>query len=157
RLQHPNIVQIHEIGDAGGVPFLCLEYVDGGSLEDALSRCQRPGQPGVSPHDAARLVETLARAMHAAHQQGVVHRDLKPANILLAGDRGRGTRDSKTDVAPGSSLPPVPSLLSPKISDFGLAIIAEAPGGATRTGAVVGTPCYMAPEQAAGDRNAIGP
>jgi eukaryotic-like serine/threonine-protein kinase len=138
RVRHPNVVQIHAIGDLDGVPFLCLEYIPGGSLEDALAEAQRPGRPGISPPDAARIVEVLARAMHAAHELGVVHRDLKPSNILL-----------------GSQSDPLHTTL--KITDFGLATLAETPGDVTRTGTIVGTPCYMAPEQAASDRAAIGP
>ncbi len=81
RLQHPNIVQIYEVGESGGCPFFSLEFVEGGSLADKLD-----GTPW-QPRPAAELVETLARAMHAAHKQGVVHRDLKPANVLLTGRR----------------------------------------------------------------------
>jgi serine/threonine protein kinase len=78
RLQHPNIVQIYEVGEQNGLPFLSLEFCAGGSLEDKLDGTPWP------PQQAAQLVETLARAMHTAHQQGIIHRDLKPANILLA-------------------------------------------------------------------------
>jgi len=124
RIQHPNIVPVYVVGSAGGRPYFSLEYVAGGSLADRLR-----GEPQV-PADAARLVETLARAMHHAHLQGVIHRDLKPANVLLAQD---GT---------------------PKITDFGLARSDD--GGLTVTGAILGTPCYMAPEQAEG-RKGIGP
>src|SRR5262249_28332057 len=77
RLQHPNVVQIHEIGDQNGLPFFSLEFCDGGSLADKLDGTPWPAR------DAAQLVETLARAIYAAHQRGIVHRDLKPANILL--------------------------------------------------------------------------
>src|SRR5262249_54884214 len=77
RLQHPNIVRIHEVGEAEGRPFLSLEYVDGGSLAHRLNGTPLP------PHQAARLVAVMARAVEAAHQQGLVHRDLKPSNILL--------------------------------------------------------------------------
>src|SRR5439155_24716563 len=122
RLQHPNIVQIYEVGEQGGRPFLSLEYVDGGSLAQRLDDAPQP------PAAAARLVETLARAVHAAHRQQVVHRDLKPANILLTAD----------GVA--------------KVTDFGLAKRLDAETAAvTRTGTVLGTPGYMAPEQASGE------
>jgi serine/threonine protein kinase len=77
RLQHPHIVQIYEVGEAGGLPYLCLEYVGGGSLAQHLAGAPQP------PREAAALAEILARAMHHAHQAGVVHRDLKPANVLL--------------------------------------------------------------------------
>jgi tetratricopeptide (TPR) repeat protein/tRNA A-37 threonylcarbamoyl transferase component Bud32 len=137
RLQHPNIVQIHEVGEQEGHPYFSLEFVDGGSLAQKLN-----GTPLSAPA-AAELVETLARAMHAAHQRGIVHRDLKPANVLLTAEG------------------------IPKITDFGLAkflATGEAPAAAgvqvaagTVTGAILGTPSYMAPEQASGQTHAIGP
>jgi tetratricopeptide (TPR) repeat protein len=126
RLQHPNIVPIHEVGEYEGRLFLSLEYVDGGSL---LAKVARTPQP---EREAARLVETLARAVHYMHQRGVLHRDLKPNNVLLTAD---GT---------------------PKISDFGLAKLLDADTNLSRTETLLGTPSYMAPEQAAGDTNRIG-
>jgi serine/threonine protein kinase len=125
RLQHPNIVQIHEVGEQCGLPYFSLEFCPGGSLADKLD-----GTP-LSPKEAARLVQTLAQAMEAAHQAHVIHRDLKPANVLLTAD---GT---------------------PKITDFGLAKKLDVQGQ-THTGAVMGTPSYMAPEQAGGHKD-IGP
>ena len=127
QLQHPNLVHIYEIGECGGLPFFSLEYVDGGSLDRRIE-----GNPW-KPRDAARLVEPLARAIHEAHRKGVVHRDLKPANVLLTAD---GT---------------------PKITDFGLAKRLDRDTGQTRTGALLGTPSYMAPEQAEGKSREIGP
>jgi serine/threonine protein kinase len=126
RLQHPNIVQVFEVGEHEGRPFFSLEFVDGGSLQGRLD-----GTPQ-APAEAAALVRTLARAMHAAHEKGVVHRDLKPANVLLAAD---GT---------------------PKVTDFGLAKSLDEEGH-TQTGEIMGTPSYMAPEQAGGDKRQIGP
>jgi eukaryotic-like serine/threonine-protein kinase len=126
RLQHPHIVQIFEVGEHGGLPFFSLEYCPGGSLDKKLNGTPLP------PKEAAALVEKLARAMQAAHDKGVVHRDLKPANVLLAGD--------------GEA----------KITDFGLAKKLDADAGQTRTGAVMGTPSYMAPEQADGKKD-VGP
>jgi serine/threonine protein kinase len=127
-LQHPNIVQIYEVGEHDGCPFFSLEFMDGGSLDQRLAGTPQP------PSAAARLVDTLAQAMHYAHQHGVVHRDLKPANILLTAD---GT---------------------PKISDFGLAKRqATHATERTQTGIILGTPSYMAPEQAGGESNSVGP
>jgi tetratricopeptide (TPR) repeat protein len=120
RLQHPNIVQIYEVGTRDGRPFFSLEFCAGGTLARQLQGKPRP------PRDAARLVEVLARAVEAAHEQGVIHRDLKPANVLLTPD---GT---------------------PKLTDFGLAKQLEGGVGPTQSGAIVGTPSYMAPEQASG-------
>jgi serine/threonine-protein kinase len=127
RLSHPHVVQIHEVGEAGGLPFLSLEFVEGGSLAERL----RAG-PMAFP-EAARLVAGLARAVEAAHRRGIVHRDLKPANVLLAPD---GT---------------------PKITDFGLAKHLQGDSQQTASGAILGTPSYMAPEQAAGKRGKVGP
>jgi WD40 repeat protein/tRNA A-37 threonylcarbamoyl transferase component Bud32 len=127
RLQHPNIVQIFEVGEHDGHPYFSLEFVDGGSLAQQLDGTPLP------PQQAARLVETLARAMHAAHQAGVVHRDLKPANVLLTAD---GT---------------------PKITDFGLAKKLGDAAGPTGSNAIMGTPSYMAPEQAGGGSKEVGP
>jgi hypothetical protein len=133
-LQHPNIVQIYEVLEHNGGLYLVLELVEGGSLEAKLH-----GQPQ-SPRETAALVETVARAVHEAHARGIVHRDLKPANILL---------DSRTTSAGG--------LGTPKIADFGVAKRLAADSGQTREGDVVGTPAYMAPEQATGTLDQIGP
>ncbi|HVS35761.1 MAG TPA: serine/threonine-protein kinase, partial [Gemmataceae bacterium] len=118
QLQHANIVQVHEVGNHGGLPFISLEYVDGGTLAQKLKGTPLP------PREAAGLTTALGRAVQYAHQHGVVHRDLKPGNVLLTAD---GT---------------------PKIADFGLAKRSAAGPGMTQTGAVIGTPSYMAPEQA---------
>jgi eukaryotic-like serine/threonine-protein kinase len=120
QLQHPNIVQIHEVGQRDGFPFFSMELAEGGALASRLG-----GQPQ-PPAETAAMVETIARAVHFSHQRGVIHRDLKPANVLL-------TREG-----------------IPKITDFGLAKRLEAPQGQTRSGAILGTPAYMAPEQADG-------
>ncbi|MBX9580057.1 MAG: serine/threonine protein kinase, partial [Gemmataceae bacterium] len=151
-LQHPHIVQVFEVGDAGGHPYLALEYVDGGSLAQ-----HRPGQPWPA-REAAALVEVLARAVDYAHAQGVVHRDLKPANILLASaEPGARNAEPKTEGS-GTGFR-VPGSVLPKITDFGLAKrLDSAPGddAPTRTGAVMGTPSYIAPEQAAGKTREVG-
>ena len=120
RLAHPNIVKVFDVGQQDGLPFIAMELVEGGRLPDRLANGPLP------PHEAAVLVESLARAVEHAHQQGIVHRDLKPANILLAPD------------------------LTPRIVDFGLVKFQDRPSE-TKSGALLGTPRYMAPEQAAGD------
>src|SRR5260370_471670 len=127
RIGHPNLIQIYEVGETGGRPFLALEFAPGGSLEERLRGGPQPAR------DAAALLETLARAIHAAHRAGVVHRDLKPANVLFAED---GT---------------------PKIADFGLAKRLNADDAQTCTGDILGTPHYIAPEQARGRSAAAGP
>jgi WD40 repeat protein len=126
RLQHPHIVQIHEVGECDGQSYFVLEFCAGGSLADQLD-----GTPW-EPARAAALVETLARAVHAAHQGQVIHRDLKPANVLLTADG------------------------QPKVTDFGLARKLDEQGK-TKTGEVMGTPSYMAPEQAGSKPAAVGP
>ncbi len=137
RLQHPNIVQVFEVGEHEGRPFFSLEFCGGGSLERRLNGTPLPFQ------EAARLIETLARALDTAHRQRIIHRDLKPANVLLLDDG------------------------APKITDFGLAkkLDGSMPGGAgvsalgslTVSGSIMGTPSYMAPEQAGGKSKEIGP
>src|SRR4051812_10870490 len=137
RLQHPNIVQIYDVGEAAGRPYFVLEYVAGGSLAQHLQGTPQRARP------AAQLVETLARAVHAAHASGVIHRDLKPANILLEGSGG--------------------AFRAPRITDFGVAKSAAGdgegpdPDGPTVTGELLGTPSYMAPEQAMVPRQPVGP
>jgi serine/threonine protein kinase len=134
RLKHPHIVQIHEIGETEGRPFLSLEYVEHGSLDGRIKQAPLP------PVAAARLVEIVARAMHHAHQHGIVHRDLKPANVLLApAEPAQGIALS----AGGATAP----WFVPKVADLGLAKRLDDDSGQTHQGTVVGTPCYMAPEQ----------
>ncbi len=133
RLHHPNIVQVYEVGSAGGRPFFAMECVEGGTLSARLTG----GQPQPA-RDSAALVEALARAVHAAHQAGVIHRDLKPANVLLA----EGPSDRTFGI--------------PKISDFGLAKRVQVDTSLTRTGVVMGTPGYMAPEQARAEDKEVG-
>jgi WD40 repeat protein len=126
-LRHANIVQVYDVGDVDGRPYFTMEFVEGGNLSDQIQGIPQPVRK------AAALVASLAEAIHAAHQGGFVHRDLKPANVLLTED---GT---------------------PKITDFGLARRLEGDQGLTLSGAPLGTPSYMAPEQARGDKHAIGP
>ncbi len=127
-LAHPNIVTAYEAGVSDGVPFLVMEYLEGGSLTKKLNGAPMP------PGEAAALLEVLAKAIHYVHGRGFVHRNLKPHGILFAAD---GT---------------------PKVTDFGLARWLKADSGVPEVeGEVVGTPSYMAPEQAAGRVGAIGP
>jgi WD40 repeat protein len=136
-LQHPNLVTIYEVGEHLGLPYFSLEYVPGGSLEEWIDGRPQP------PRVAAELVETLARAIHAAHVHGIIHRDLKPANVLLR-------------FGPAHPTTSEPALL-PKITDFGLARRFDTADGPTLSGAIVGTPSFMAPEQAAGLTRQVGP
>ena len=126
QLQHPNIVQVYDVGEQAGLPYFSLEFVDGKSLARRID-----GKPQL-PRWSAELMETLARAMQYAHQRGIVHRDLKPANVLLTSEG------------------------IPKISDFGLVKRLEGDSSHTRTGTILGTPSYMAPEQGRGEKE-VGP
>jgi tetratricopeptide (TPR) repeat protein len=125
RLDHPRIVPIYEVGEHGGCVYFTMKLIEGGGLDRSLGRFV------AAPRATAVLLAEVARAVHHAHQRGVLHRDLKPSNVLLDGD-GKG-----------------------HVTDFGLARWLDADSGLTRTGAVVGTPAYMAPEQAAGRRDAV--
>jgi serine/threonine protein kinase len=164
RLSHPNIVQLYEVGDTpDGFPYFSLEYVAGGSLAAWL----RSGP--LTAHEAAALIEQLAAAMQYAHEHRIVHRDLKPANILLTTERSQHA-DSHATVevtlqerslqgASSASGRVSRGMLAavPKISDFGLAKQLDADDGVTRTGAILGTGSYMAPEQAFGQSKHVGP
>jgi hypothetical protein len=142
RLQHPNIITIHQVGEADGRPYLALEHIAGGSLAQHLKEHKLP------PRQAAELLRQLARAVHFAHQRGILHRDLKPANVLLA-------------PAPEGDDAALPWL--PKLTDFGLAkqmegiasVVAEGPKSSS--GTILGTPGYMAPEQVQRQGQAVGP
>jgi serine/threonine-protein kinase len=127
RLRHPNIVQVFDIGETDGCPFFSMEHLEGGSLAD------RAKADPLAPRRAAEVVEALARAMHHAHEAGVVHRDLKPSNVLLDADG------------------------MPKVADFGLAKLLDADSTRAASEAVLGTACYMAPEQAGGPNREVGP
>ncbi len=126
RLHHPGIVQVYAIDEVDGKPYFCLEFVGGGSLQKKLAGNPQP------PGEAAELVEKLARAMAYAHEHHIIHRDLKPANVLLT-EAGE-----------------------PKVADFGLAKKLDDQDGRTQSGSILGTPSYMAPEQAGGSKN-VGP
>jgi serine/threonine protein kinase len=127
KLEHPNIVPVYEAGDIEGRAFFSMKLIDGPTLSEQVN-----GQP-LRQREAAKLVAKIARAIGYAHQQGVLHRDLKPSNILMSLD---GT---------------------PLVTDFGLAKHADSPMDATRSGALLGTPAYMSPEQASGRTHLVGP
>ncbi len=127
RLDHPSIVPIYDVGEYQGQPFFTMKYVAGTTLAQRLAEGPLP------PREAAALLAPICRAIHYAHERGVLHRDLKPSNILIDAE-GR-----------------------PHVSDFGLAKRVEGEDRVTQTGAVLGTPSYMAPEQAAGTRGRLGP
>ena len=149
QLEHPNIIPIYEVGEHDGRPFFSLKLIEGGSLADRLERKRSrrsdetdssqlsttnpqprvtppPHLGGYPPAEAASLVAKIARAVHFAHQHGIIHRDLKPSNILL---------DESGE---------------PHVTDFGLAKAVTTDDHLTGTGAVMGAPCYMSPEQATG-------
>lgn len=166
RLQHSNIVQIYEVGDVEGTAFFSLEFVEGGSLSSYLRGAS------LTPRAAAQLVGTLAQAIHYAHLQGIIHRDLKPANILLQVNRQAAGAESNATAQPqqlstqrsrsgtrGAETGAIDSGLKlvPKITDFGLAKDLAEESGQTKSGTVMGTPAYMATEQAAGHKDRIGP
>jgi hypothetical protein len=148
-LQHPNIVQIYEVNLRQGLPYFSMELVEGGTLAEHLGGRPQPVRP------SAALVQTLARAIHVAHQNGIVHRDLKPANILLAAPSSRTSRLACLD-GDGAAGPAELAARVPKITDFGLAKQLQG-GGQTESGMILGTPSYMAPEQAEGRSREVGP
>ncbi len=128
RLHHDNILPVYHVSESeDGHPCFSMEFADGGSLAEKIAGKPQP------PKEAAQLVRTLAEAMSYAHGEGVVHRDLKPANVVLTADD------------------------TPKITDFGLARRVDTPNGQSKTGDILGTPPYMAPEQAAGRTHEAGP
>ncbi len=127
RISHPGVVGVYEVGESNGRPYFALEFCPGGSLAAKLAGTPLP------PRQAAEVVERVARAVQAAHDAGVVHRDLKPDNVLFAADH------------------------TPKVADFGLAKPVQTDSHLTADGAILGTPSYMAPEQARGDSKLVGP
>ena len=127
RLDHPNIVPVLEAGEHGGQPYFTMRYVSGTTLTTRLADGPIPAR------DAAELLAPVARAIHYAHERGILHRDLKPSNILI-------DREGK-----------------PHVTDFGLAMRVESDQHLTASGAILGTPAHMAPEQAAGARGRVGP
>lgn len=142
RLTHPNLVAVHEVGQAGPVTYIVSALCEGPNLATWLAGHKAPP----SPRLAARLVERLAEAVHYAHSLGILHRDIKPSNILLEPTM-RGSTGGREDNELG---------FIPKLADFGLARVEDLGGQETQTGAVLGTPGYMSPEQAEGRGSSIG-
>lgn len=146
QLQHPYIVQVFAVEEQAGRPFLALEYIDGPTLEDVMAN-QQP-----SFENSAQIVQLIASAVHYAHKKGIIHRDLKPANILLQ----NATAESDAEVS-DSTQSEFLSSCHPKVTDFGVARLMAAESRQTLDGVVLGTPHYMAPEQAASETHRIGP
>ncbi|MHB1426336.1 MAG: protein kinase domain-containing protein [Gemmataceae bacterium] len=167
-LEHPHIVPVHEVGEHDGRCYFSMKWIEGGSLALALGSAHAP----FSPKEAAQLVAAVARAVHHAHQHGILHRDLKPANILLqkkaTTEHTENTKnntkeesnltDQQLTTSPNSfsTFPCVPCVpwsdFFPMVTDFGLAKRVAGGGVPTRSGVIAGTPSYMAPEQAAGSK-----
>src|SRR5205085_2384396 len=126
RLDHPNIVKVYEVGDNDGQAYFSMQFVEGTTLAGLLAK-----HGPLPPREAVRYLIAICRAVHRAHENGILHRDLKPSNVLI-------DRDGQ-----------------PHVTDFGLAKRVEADFSLTRSGAIVGTPSYMAPEQAAGSRGVL--
>lgn len=143
RLRHPNIVQVLEAGEIAGQHYFAMQYIEGPSLDALLRTAPPPLEQSV------RILADIARAVAYLHQHGVVHRDLKPSNIML------GSRPSAAGHRPELGEP-IPDNSQPILTDFGLAKLMEGGDAMTRTGAILGTPSYMAPEQAASGKN-VGP
>ena len=149
-LDHPNLVPVYEAGEHAPLCYIATAYCHGPTLAAWLKDRTEPA-PAL---EAARLMATLADAVQHAHGRGILHRDLKPANILLEAVSGPSSADDGDAGSPGGTTPmrfTDCSLLSnPRITDFGLAKVLEADCDETASGVILGTPCYMAPEQAAG-------
>jgi serine/threonine protein kinase len=154
RLQQPNIVQLLEVGEVGGRLYFSLEFVDGGSLAETLD-----GTPW-HPRDAVATLIPIARAIDYAHGMGILHRDLKPANLLIAephSSRMESNGRSASSESKATRIMQVSQTRNLKITDFGLAKNVDGSDAQTQTGVVMGTPSYMAPEQAAGHSRTAGP
>jgi serine/threonine protein kinase len=147
RLRHPHIVQLHQVCEHEGLPYMALELCAGGSLDRRLDGTPLP------PGQAAGLTETMARAVDHAHGRGVIHRDLKPANILL---RRKPSAEIRNPKQARSDFAFRISDFVPKVTDFGQATTGGGDGGPGPGGQLVGTPGYMAPEQAAGSPREVG-
>jgi serine/threonine-protein kinase len=154
RLKHPNIVTVYEVGAINGQAYLCMEFVGGQTLAQKVA-----ADGPLPPREAARLVAVIARAVQHAHAQGILHRDLKPSNVLLQIDDlglkndGSGCSGLSSQSSISNAQSAIPRSAIPKVTDFGLAKKIDATQSLTRTGAVVGTPSYMPPEQAGGRKD----
>jgi serine/threonine-protein kinase len=172
RLDHPNIVPVYAVAAHDGRPYFTMKWVDGVTLASRL------GAGPIPPREAAAILAPVARAIHYAHQQGVLHRDLKPSNILLQKSENRNPKSetssnaqsTKSETSPAAVLDIGDSRFgfvsdfgfrasdfTPFVTDFGLAKRVDVVGSLTQTGAIIGTPGYMPPEQAAGSRGQLGP
>jgi hypothetical protein len=149
RLDHPNIVRVLSVDTYRADPYFTMEYAAGGSLAERVSR-----DGPLEPDEAAGLIATVARAVHAAHEADVLHRDLKPSNILLSGDESRVTSDERKPASePVTRHPP---LVTPKVSDFGLAKRTDRDDDLTQGSGALGTPHFMPPEQTGRGRGTVG-
>ena len=155
KLQHPNVVQVFESGDAGEIPYFTMEYVAGGDLAGLMARSP------ISVTESAQLLELLARAVQCAHEAGIIHRDLKPSNVLLHENKDSAPNSTKPATWRLSSSshrkPSTVGGLFPKLTDFGLAKQLEMDQSQTVSGTIMGTPSYMSPEQSLGNPIDIGP
>ncbi|HEV3444656.1 MAG TPA: serine/threonine-protein kinase [Gemmataceae bacterium] len=150
-LQHPNIVQVYEVGELEGRPYLVMEYVPGPNLARELAGSPQPAR------EAAELVLVLAAAIQAVHDRGIIHRDLKPANVLLVSDESAARNADDADERSSTTHHSPLTTHQIKITDFGLAKRFGPDSSQTTSGAILGTPSYMAPEQARGRLDAPGP
>jgi serine/threonine protein kinase len=158
-LDHPNIVPIYEVGEIDGRHYFSMKLIEGGSLSQRLGRQgPQPGPESADPlgeaRELARFMSTVGQAVQFAHDRGILHRDLKPGNILLTGLTGRNEFNESEKASP---VHPVLSNCTPMLTDFGLAKRVQGDSGLTRTGVILGTPSYMAPEQAAGKGQPLTP
>jgi serine/threonine protein kinase len=151
RLDHPGVVRIYTLGEYDDLLYICMEYLDGGSLQKHLR------QGPLAIRVAADLVCQLTLAVQHAHDNRVLHRDLKPANVLLQKKAEARPREAADGPASDASFHQLPAELVPKIADFGLAKLLDTDDELTQTGVVMGTAPYMAPEQAEGRASDVGP
>ncbi|MGF1579776.1 MAG: protein kinase [Gemmataceae bacterium] len=163
QVQHPNIVEVYEVGAYEDLLFMVMEWVEGTTLAEEL----KTSGP-LTSQQAAQTVATLAHAVHAAHSRGIIHRDLKPSNVLIGSQPVSNDNDSgahyllssyaldKTQNNSGARQPSNETTRILKIVDFGLATSIQTGSGLTETGVILGTPEYMAPEQASEDKKEIG-